>query len=127
MPKMVQYSLNVRRFPATHIDLQRQLTRRTPYALSSTEREAREKTDFLSYRNEDGLFAVFHSNRYLFITHLSRAGVSPKTAQTLARDCDIRLTMNVYTHIGLGDQMSAIGMLPAPPRLARVNGRLNSG
>lgn len=87
---------------------------------TAADRDAREKTDFLSYRNEDGLFADFHSNRHLFITNLSRAGVSPKTAQTLARHCDIRLTMNVYTHIGLGDQTSAIGMLPAPPALTRV-------
>jgi site-specific recombinase XerD len=87
-------------------------------AKTADEREAREKTDFLSYRNEDGLFADFHSNRHLFITNLCRAGISPKTAQTLARHCDIRLTMNVYTHIGLGDQTSAIGMLPAPPSIA---------
>jgi site-specific recombinase XerD len=83
----------------------------------AAEREARKKTDLLSYRNEDGLLPDFHSNRHQFITNLSRAGVSPKTAKTLARHCDIRLTTNVYTHIGLGDQTSAIGMLPAPPPL----------
>ena len=40
----------------------------------------------------------------------------PRTAQTLARHSDIRLTMGIYTHIGLDVQTSAIGSLPAPPK-----------
>ena len=42
-------------------------------------------------------------------------GLSPKMAQTLARHSDIRLTLDVYTHIGVHDQTTAIGSLPAPP------------
>jgi hypothetical protein len=82
------------------------------------ERKEREKSDFLQYQNDAGLFADFHSNRHTFITNLERAGVSPRTAQTLARHCDIRLTMGVYTHIGLHDQTTAIERLPSPPELA---------
>jgi integrase/recombinase XerD len=79
------------------------------------EHEARMKTDFLCYKDQDGLFADFHSNRHLFISSLERAGLSPKMAQTLARHSDVRLTLGVYTHVGLHDQTAAIGLLPAPP------------
>jgi hypothetical protein len=37
-------------------------------------------------------FADFHALRHLFIPMLERAGISPKTAQNLARHRDIRLT-----------------------------------
>ena len=79
------------------------------------ERMRREESDFLSYQDENGLYADFHSNRHTFITNLSRAGVTPRTAQTLARHSDIRLTMGTYTHVGLHDQSTAIELLPPPP------------
>jgi hypothetical protein len=79
------------------------------------EKKAREESDFLEYQNDDGLFADFHSNRHLFITSLERAGLSPKMAQTLARHSDVRLTLGVYTHVGLNDQTAAIASLPPPP------------
>ena len=50
-----------------------------------------------------------------FITNLPRAGVSPKTAQTLARHSDINLTMNTYTMLSVHDQASAVEMLPPIP------------
>lgn len=84
-------------------------------AETDDERKRREKSDVLCYQDENGLFADFHSNRHTFITNLERAGVSPRTAQLLARHSDIRLTMGVYTHIGLCDQTTAIESLPAPP------------
>jgi len=40
-------------------------------------------------------------------------GVSPKTAQTLARHSDIRLTMGVYTHTNLDEQVAAVNRLPS--------------
>ena len=55
------------------------------------------------------------ANRHLFITSLERAGLSPKMAQTLARHSDVRLTLNIYTHVGLHDQTAAIASLPPPP------------
>ncbi len=39
---------------------------------------------------------------------LCRTNVSPKTAQTLARHSDIRLTMNTYSHVGQQEQAAAI-------------------
>ena len=83
---------------------------------SSVEAERRRESDFLKYENSAGEFADFHSNRHLFITSLERAGLSPKMAQTLARHSDIRLTLGVYTHVGVHDQTAAIGSLPSPPR-----------
>jgi len=79
------------------------------------EMKRRQETDFLKYENSDGEYADFHSNRHLFITSLERAGLSPKMAQTLARHSDIRLTLGVYTHVGIHDQTAAIGSLPGPP------------
>jgi hypothetical protein len=45
----------------------------------------RKKSDFLRYKDTQGRYADFHANRHTFITNLGRAGVNPKTAQTLAR------------------------------------------
>ncbi|MGE0759962.1 MAG: tyrosine-type recombinase/integrase [Pirellulaceae bacterium] len=87
-------------------------------AEAAEEKQKREESDFLAYCDENGLYADFHANRHTSITNLSRAGVKPRTAQALARHSDIRLTMGVYTHIGLEDQALAIEALLAPPRLA---------
>ena len=97
------------------LDLEAARTKWIADGESPEERERRAKTDFLCYESEDGLFADFHSNRHLFITSLERAGRSPKMAQTLARHSDVRLTLGVYTHVGLHDQSAAIQSLPAPP------------
>jgi integrase len=84
-------------------------------ARTDVERTERENSDFLSYCDETGRFADFHSNRHTFITSMERVRISPRTAQSLARHSDIRLTMGVYTHIELHDQRAAIESLPAPP------------
>ena len=81
-------------------------------AQTDEERAAREASDFLLYKSHDGRFADFHANRHTFITNLARAGISPKTAQTLARHSDIRLTMNVYTHTDLAEKTDALRRLP---------------
>jgi integrase len=73
------------------------------------------KSDFLRYCDDDGLFADFHGLRHLFVSSLSRAGIAPKVAQVLARHSDVRLTLGVYTHVGLDDQTAAIAALPGPP------------
>ena len=76
----------------------------------------------IPYKDDKGLFADFHSNRHTFISNLGKAGVSLTTAQKLARHSDPKLTANIYTHLGLKEQASAIGELPAPPSLDRGNG-----
>ena len=75
-------------------------------------RKQREASDFLKYKDSQGRFADFHSLRHTFVTNLCKADISPKTAQTLARHSDIRLTMNVYTHVDEKEQAAAIERLP---------------
>jgi len=72
------------------------------------------KSDYLCYKDREGRFADFHANRHTFITNLARAGVSPKTAQELARHSDIRLTLGLYTHTNLDDRAAAVRRLPSP-------------
>jgi integrase len=81
-------------------------------------RREREESSFLCYVDADGRYADFHSLRATFITNLSRAGVTPKTAQTLARHSTIDLTMNTYTTLGVLDQAAAVEALPPLPKLA---------
>lgn len=85
-------------------------------AKTDAERATREKSSFLTYTNDDGRVADFHALRKTFITNLSRAGVSPKMAQTLARHSDINLTMNVYTMLNASDQAAAVESLPPIPQ-----------
>ena len=103
-------------------DLERATKKWLKEAATEEERRDREQSDFLSYRNGEGLFADFHSNRHLFITSLERAGIRPKMAQTLARHSDIRLTLGTYTHVDTHDQTVAIQSLPAPPRFVKRAG-----
>lgn len=64
-------------------------------AKSLKEKDDRENSDFLKYQNS--------------------AGVSPRTAQSLARHSDIRLTIGILIHVELHDQTAAIGSLSSPP------------
>ncbi len=67
---------------------------------------------------EDGGRRVdFHSLRNTFITLLSVAGVSPRTAMALARHSDIKLTMNLYTdpqRLGLQEGMTLFPSFSVP-------------
>ena len=84
-------------------------------AENETERQDREDSSFLTYVDYRGHYADFHALRKTFITNLSRAGVSPKTTQSLARHSDINLTMNTYTMLGVLDQAAGVEALPPLP------------
>ncbi len=62
------------------------------------------------------LVADFHSPRVSFITALVNGGASVKVAQELARHSDPKLTLNVYTTLGIHDAASALEALPDPDR-----------
>ncbi len=79
--------------------------------------ESAEASSFLSFVDASGRYADFHALRKTFITNLSKSGVSPKMAQSLARHSDINLTMNVYTDVVLEDQAIAVELLPSLPSL----------
>ncbi len=78
------------------------------------ERERREGSDFLLYRDCGGRVADFHSLRHTFVTNLVRAGVQPKDAKQLARHSSITLTMDRYAHVSLHDTAAAVAKLNAP-------------
>jgi integrase len=78
----------------------------------------------IAYRDEAGQVIDFHALRHSYVTLLSRSGVSPKHAQELARHSDPKLTMNVYTHLGLYDLSDAVNDLPClliPPNPSNAN------
>jgi integrase len=81
------------------------------------------KTAGIPYVDENGLYADFHALRHTFITNMVKAGVNPKTAQSLARHSSIDLTMNVYTSLTVNDQASALESLPAVPNLDGKDGQ----
>ena len=59
-------------------------------------------------RDADGCVVHIHALRHSFGTHLSLAGVAPRTAQAAMRHSNISLTMNTYTDARLLDTATAI-------------------
>jgi len=66
----------------------------------------------IPYRDGAGCVADFHALRHTFVSNLAAGGVHPKDAQTLARHSTITLTMDRYTHRGVGDVAAALDALP---------------
>jgi len=62
--------------------------------------------------DERGRTIDIHALRHTFGTHLSKAGVAPRTAQAAMRHSSIDLTMNVYTDPKLLDVQGALERLP---------------
>ncbi len=56
-----------------------------------------------------------HAMRHSTGTHLSAAGVAPRTAQAVMRHSDIALTMNTYTDERLLETSVAVELLPSLP------------
>ncbi len=81
--------------------------------VTPADRQRREESSFLTYRDESGRVADFHSLRHTYVTSLIRGGASVKEVQELARHSDPRLTLNVYTHLGLQDKAAALRKLPS--------------
>ncbi len=76
------------------------------------EREEREASEFLLYRDHAGRFIDFHAFRHTYISNLVNAGVNPRTCQTLARHSTITLTMDRYSHTLRGAEQAALAALP---------------
>ncbi len=57
-----------------------------------------------------------HALRHTTATHLAKAGVAPRTAQSIMRHSDIRLTLGTYTDPRLLDTASALDALPSSDR-----------
>ncbi len=84
-------------------------------ATGTAERKCRDHSDYLRTVDTAGQVVDFHSLRHGFITHLVMANVPPKVAQALARHSTITLTMDRYTHLGMGDLVEAVGRLTGNP------------
>ena len=66
-------------------------------------------------RDKSGRTIDVHGLRHTFCTHLSKAGVAPRTAQAAARHSTLDLTMNTYTDLKLLDVAGAVEALPDLP------------
>ena len=83
-------------------------------ATTQTEQEAREKSDFLAYRNAADEVADFHATRHTYISGIVAGGASVKTCQELARHSSPSLTIGRYSHARLHDLQGALESLPSP-------------
>ncbi len=63
--------------------------------------------------NKDGRVIDVHGLRHYFVSALALAGAPVAITTTLARHSDYRLTMSVYTHLGLADLSKAVESMPA--------------
>lgn len=81
-------------------------------AKGDQQRQERKESDYLQSEDGDGRIVDFHSLRHGFITYLVTANASPKATQMLARHSTITLTMNRYTHLGIGDLAAELKRLP---------------
>jgi len=81
-------------------------------AQTAQERQTREASAFLSYRDTGGLVFDFHALRGQFITAVVRGGASVKVAMDMARHSDPRLTLGAYTHLATADKRAALASVP---------------
>jgi len=101
-------------------DLRRARARWIKATRDRAERRERRKADFLAVTDGEGRVVDFHSLRATFITMIVKGGASVKVAQELARHCDPKLTMNVYTRLGVHDVTGALDALPGCDRPDRT-------
>ncbi len=80
------------------------------------ERRERARTDFLREVDRDGRRVDFHALRASYITMLVKSGASVKEAQELARHSDPKLTLGVYTRLGVHDLAGALDRMPTTDR-----------
>ncbi len=91
-------------------------------APTPAERQSREASDFLAYKDRTGAKADFHALRHTFVTNLVKSGLLPKDAKELARHSTITLTMDRYAHATLHEGAAAVDRLrgflatPNPPK-----------
>ena len=79
---------------------------------------AKAKIEFVNDTNQR---VDLHAQRHTFCTLIARSGASMKTAQTLMRHGDPKLTMNVYSHVGIFDTASALASVTLPTAVPVAN------
>jgi integrase len=81
-------------------------------AKTDAECDARQRSDFLQYKNAAGEFLHFHATRHTYISGIVAGGASVKTCQELARHSSPTLTIGRYSHARLHDLTAALDALP---------------
>ena len=82
-------------------------------ATTDEERQVRQRSDFLKYRNAAGEVVDFHALRHTYISSIVAGGASVRTAQELARHSTPALTIGRYSHTRLHDLRGALDSLPS--------------
>jgi integrase len=80
---------------------------------TDVERQRREASQFLRYKNEAGEFADFHALRHTYVSCVVASGASIKTAMTLSRHSTPKLTLCRYAHARLHDLTAAVESMPS--------------
>jgi len=75
-------------------------------------RRERRRSSYLSVEDDAGRVVDFHALRVTYITMIVKGGASVRVCQELARHSDPKLTMNVYTRLGVHDLTGALDGLP---------------
>ena len=94
-------------------DLRRARARWIRAASDPTERRNRRESGFLAVVDDAGRVVDFHALRMTYVTLLVKGGASVKVVQELARHSDPKLTMNVYSQLGICDLAGALDHLPS--------------
>jgi hypothetical protein len=94
------------------LDLDAARTNWIAKAETDAERERREKSDSLRFKDSDGRVADFHATRHTFISAIVAGGASVKTTQELARHSTPTLTIGRYSHARRHDLAGALEALP---------------
>jgi integrase len=82
-------------------------------SLSLLERQDRERSSLLCYRDSSGRVADFHALRHSCASLLAAAGVHPKVVQVHMRLSTVEMTLGRYTHVLAGQQAAALAALPS--------------
>ncbi len=64
---------------------------------------------------EGGRVVDFHALRSMLASYLAAGGIHPRIAQELMRHSDLRLTLGIYTDLGVLDVRGALDALPPLP------------
>ncbi len=62
----------------------------------------------IAVQDDQGRIVDFHALRVTYITSLVRSGANPRVVQRLARHSDVKLTLQVYTHVDDRDLHEAV-------------------
>jgi integrase len=94
-------------------DLRRAKARWLMATRDRKERRGRRDSEFLAEADGAGRVVDFHALRATYITLLVKSGASVKVVQELARHSDPKLTLNIYSKLGIHDYAGALRGLPS--------------